>query len=365
VAALLTPVQAWINLGRARLRRTRRRTKVLLSIALAVIVLAPGIYYVGMAELVYTPDVPVREMFAALEARDSVKLGQYVPGCGKLCEPGGLRGGYQPPTQVQIVTSNYFPAANGDPNQRPDHGQAAVLVRYQLGGRTYQDAVVVGRSSGGWVRPWGISRPAGTWVDVVSTGVDFATIGVATIKTVQPRQPLEPSRSEGAVFAVPGIYTVTGVTSSLWTSETRELTVAGTTAPARTEITLNLTMKPDVVAAVRRQIKDHLDLCAQSSAFTPATPNNPGPLSDCEFRGLEPTEPRNTRWTIIDYPQVALHVEDDGSITVHTTTPGHARIDYEYTLYTFNPQWIPASQTIEYKVAGSVTEDQGHVAWSR
>jgi hypothetical protein len=366
MAALLAPVGHWINHGRARLRRTRRRTKWLLSIGLALLVLAPGIVYVTLSQVVYTPDLPVRAMFAALQARDSVKLADYVDGCGALCQPGGLSRGYQPPTHVQILSTNYTPPANGDPNQHAGWGESSVLVRYQLGGRTHQDVVVVGRRSTGWARPWGISRAPGEWIDVVSTGLDIATIAGATIKTVKPRQPLEPPRTQGTVFAVPGIYTVTGTSSSLWTTENRELTVAGVIAPTRLEVTLNLALKPDVLDEVRRQIKDHLDMCAQSTSFTPSTPNNPGPLSDCPFRGLEPTSPRNQHWTIVDYPQVELRTEDDGSVTVHTTTTGHARIDYEYTLYPVSPSppYIAASQIIEYHVGGAVTDDHGRIVWS-
>ena len=116
---------------------------------------------------------------------------------------------------------------------------------------------------------------------------------------------------------------------------------------------------------VRQQIKNLADSCATSTSFSPRTPGDKAILNDCPFEGLEPTTPRNVHWTIIDYPQIKLHVEDDGSITLHTTASGHARIDYEYNLYPLNPQWTPASQTVEYKVTGTIGEDKGQITWTQ
>jgi hypothetical protein len=52
-------------------------------------------------------------------------------------------------------------------------------------------------------------------------------------------------------------------------------------------------------------------------------------------------------------------------VTVHITRPGHARIDYEYTLYPVSPDppWIPASQSDEFIVSDTVTEDNGKIVW--
>ena len=48
------------------------------------------------------------------------------------------------------------------------------------------------------------------------------------------------------------------------------------------------------------------------------------------------------------------------------TKPGHARIDYEYTLYPISPdpQWTAASQTVDFTVSGTVTENHGEVVWA-
>jgi hypothetical protein len=43
-------------------------------------------------------------------------------------------------------------------------------------------------------------------------------------------------------------------------------------------------------------------------------------------------------WTIDNYPTITLQPHDDGTITVDTTTPGHATLTYRWTLDIVTPQ---------------------------
>jgi hypothetical protein len=348
--------------GRARLRRTSRRTQVLVGAGLVLLLVLVCGGYVVIENVFYSPDGPVRQVFAALEAKDTAGLRGYMD-CDPLCQPGALAVGYQPPTHLQIVGVRYGAAANDDPTRRPDKGDATVLVRYQLGGVTYDDAVGVYRLNSGLLRPWGISQPPGSWLDVVSTSLDTAKVAGATVHTIAQLPPGD-TRTSGEAWAPPGIYTVTGRQSVLWGSPPVQVLIAGSST-GRKEVKLDLAVKPTVVDEVNRQVRTRIDDCAALRNFYPATDAS-SIVRDCPFRYDVPySQTQGVKWTIVDYPRIELNLGDDQTVTVRTTMPGHARVNYSYSFNVTEPRtWSPASATVEIAPAGTVSEDGGKVVWS-
>jgi hypothetical protein len=321
--------------------------------------------YVAIQNTWYTPDQPVRALFAALAAKDGAALAGLGE-CIAVCQAGGMSQGYEPPTRFQVVGVSYGGAAPDDPTRRPNHNRAGVRVRYQVSGVTYDDIVGVSRPGSGLLRPWEISGPPGGYVQVVSTGLPTAKIAAATVKAIVPGPDLP--RRVGAVFVPPGVYTVSGTQSVLWESAPVRLVIAGDlnrfSDGAGNRVELDLSVKPTVVDEVRRQIRERIDRCAAVPSFRPITDPS-AILPNCPFSADDKyTTTQDLRWTIIDYPQIELRLDDDHSVTVHTVTPGHARLSYSYTLNVVEPRtWTPTSQTVAVVPAGEVTEDSGNVVW--
>lgn len=350
----------------ARARRIPRRRRRIIGGALAlVVVLFAGTYFV-LQRTLYPPDAPVRALFAALAARDTDAL-PTIDGCGALCEPGALAQGYEPPTGLEVLGVDYDSALPGDPTRRPNTAQATVKVRYQVGGTPYDDVVGVARSNQGWLRPWQIDGAPGGYVRIVSDGLSSATLAAAPVRTTRS----DPTADGGGVryFAPPGVYLATAPASLVWDSTPVRVVVGGNvdrfSRTAGQQIRLDLTVKASVRDVVNRQIHDFLDACARSTDFRPRSSADER-FGDCPFSGTEPTFSRNVRWTIVDYPKVEVRRGDDQQAEVHTTTPGRARIDYEWTLRVLEPRdWTAESETKEFTVDGTVTDDNGTVVWSR
>ncbi len=352
---------------RLRLPRLPRRRKLWIAgIAGAVLLVLCGGYLV-LQDTWYTPDEPVRQLFAALSARDAAALAG-MDECGTVCAAGGLSRGYQPPTGLQIVGVDYGGAAPDDPTRRPDRNRAAVRVRYQVAGRWYDDVVGVERPDAGFLRRWGLAGPPGGYLQVVSDGLAKATVAGATVDTVAPAPDLP--HDVGRTFVPPGVYTVGGTESALWETVPVTVTVAGDLnrfgPDAGQRVTLDLRVKPTVVDQVRQQIHQRIDVCAAKASFSPvADPSSI--VSDCPFSALENyTLTQNLKWTVLDYPDIELRIGDDHTVGVKTVKPGHARLDYEYSYDILEPRrWTPTSQTVEVSPGGTVVEDNGAVVWSR
>jgi zinc-ribbon domain len=345
-----------------RVPRGRRRAVVITVVVLVALVCGG---YLVIEDTLYTPDQPVRALFAALAAKDGAALAG-IDNCTAVCQAGGLGQGYEPPTHLRIVSVSYGGAAPDDPTRRPDRSRAGVRVRYDVGGTTYDDVVGVSRPDSGLLRPWSISGPPGGYVQILSDSLPSAKIAGATMATVAPNPDL-PRRS-GSVFVPPGVYVVTGTQSALWESTPVRLVVAGDldrfgdTAGQRVE--LNLRVKSSVVDEVRKQIRARIDKCATMPSFSPKTDRS-AILSDCPFSALEDYSfTKDLHWTVLDYPQIELRIDDDHSVKVHTVSPGHARLDYSYTLRVVEPRpWTPTSQTVEVTPRGDVVEDGGTIVW--
>lgn len=349
----------------ALVRRVPRRRRLLVAgIAVAALVLVCG-GYVVLDDTVYRPDAPVRELFAALAARDAAALTR-LDDCGAVCEGGGLGRGYEPPSGTEILGVTFGAADPEDPTRRPDHNRAAVAVRYRVAGSTYNDAVLVSRNNVGLLRPWRIDEAPGWYLQVVSDGEPHATVAGATVDTAKSDPNLR--GDAGAFFAPPGVYTVTGASSVLWASTPVTVTVAGTahrSATSSQRVPLDLRVKPTVVDEVQHQIRARIDLCATRKAFIPkADPSSLG--RDCPFSADENyTSTEGLQWTVVDYPRIELTVGDGQAVVVRTIAPGHARLDYSYSFDVLEPRrWTPTSQTVEISPGGQVVDDNGAVAWS-
>ena len=366
-----TAVDALRSLGSgvARLiRRMPRRQRRLVAAGVSLLLALACGGYLATQEIWYAPDAPVRALFAALAARDGAALAE-LDECTAVCQAGGLRQGYEPPTNVELLGVSYGGAAPDDPTRRPNRSRAGVQVRYRVGGVPYDDVVGVTRPNTGLLRPWNISGPPGGYVQVVSDSLPTAKIAGATVNTVPSSRGLA-RRGAGDMFVPPGVYTVTGAQSALWESTPVRLVIAGDlnrfSDSARTRVELSLSVKPAVVDEVRRQIRERIDQCATRSSFRPTT--DPSViLPNCRFSADEKyTSTQDLHWTVLDYPQIELRVEADHSVRVHTTTPGHARLDYSYTLRVVEPRtWTPTSQTVEIVPRGDVVEDNGKIVWRR
>jgi hypothetical protein len=363
LARVSAAARGLLGAGRNRWRRLNRRTRRLVAGGLALLLVLTCGGYVVIQNVFYSPDEPVRHLFAALEAKDAAgQLHGYMD-CDPICQPGALSVGYVPPTHLQIMGVRYGGPVKGDVTRRPNRGGAVVLVRYQLGGSTYDDSVAVYRNNRGLLRPWGIGGPPGAWLDVVSNSLDTAKVAGATVKTIAPLPPGS-VRNQGEAWAPPGIYTVSGRQSALFGSTPVQVTIAGNTT-ARQEVKLDLTVKPSVVDEVNRQVHTRIDECAAVADFSPKTDSSEI-LSNCPFWfDTLYVETQGIKWTVLDYPQIELRLGDDQSVTVHTTAPGHARVDYAYSFQVIPPrEWTPTSATVDIDVNGSVVEDGGKVVWS-
>lgn len=349
----------------ALVRRVPRRRRLLVAgIAVAATVLACG-GYVVLQDTWYRPEAPVRQLFAALAARDTAAL-TGLGDCGAVCEDGGLSRGYQPPTGVEILGVTYGAPDPDDPTRRPNHNGASVHVRYRVAGSTYDDAVGVDRSNVGLLRPWRIAGAPGWYLQIVSNGEPHAMVAGAAVDTVKadPDLPLD----VGRIFVPPGVYTVSGASSALWESTPVTVTVAGTahrSGKSGQRVALDLRVKPSVVDEVQRQVRARIDLCATRKAFIPKA--DPADLGrDCPFSADENyTSTEGLQWTVVDYPRIELAVADDQTVSVRTVGAGHARLDYSYTFDVFEPRrWTPTSQTVEISPRGQVVEDHGAVVWN-
>lgn len=342
------------------LRRRARSRRVRIGTAVAVLV--STLLYVG---LVYglaarnPPEDQVRELFAALSAHDGKKAWSLVPCETKsLCTDRALATGYTAPDHVEIVKTEY-----GLPDKvtrRPDRNRATVRVRYRLGGATFDDRVILYRNGSGLVRKWHIEDPPGGTVDVVSDTIASAQLGGAKVSTIDSSAATW--HKTGDLQVLPGEYTLWATESALVAAVPTTVKVTGSSGYQ--QLAVDVTIKPDVVTEVTRQVRDLIDRCAAKADLVPDVDD--GPLSGCPFRSYPRyTITKDPKWTVVDYPTIKLVKKDDGSVTVKTTTAGHARVDVQVSTDILEPRkWSAWSETVEVKVSGTVTASGNTVTWS-
>jgi hypothetical protein len=260
---------------------------------------------------------------------------------------------------VQIVSVQYGGALPDDQTRRPDRSHAVVNVRYRIGGAVHDGRVSVQRSGLGLFRDWEIDSPPGALLDVVSPNTDRAQLAGAAVPTV--KQAGTGANTSGAVWALPGTYTLTAAPNPLFDVTPVTVIVAG---GDRQQAEPPVTLKPAVLAAVDRQVHDRIDACAKQDNMQPDV--DPGALGggSCPMRyNTSYTFTRQIKWTIDRYPALEIRIGDDGP-QVHTTTAGKATINYQWTTGILEPRtWHTETDTTEITVSGPVELVDGKPTW--
>jgi hypothetical protein len=164
------------------------------------------------------------------------------------------------------------------------------------------------------------------------------------------------------LWAPPGGYTLTTTGDPLVNPTQMNITVTSTDEPET--ITINQALRPELTDRVNQQIRTRIDECASQASGHPTIDTSP--LLSCPFSyDSVYTITDNPHWTINAYPVVALRLQDDGTITVTTTTPGQVTFTYRWTLDILPPQtWITANTTTPVTVTGHVVLDQETPTWT-
>jgi hypothetical protein len=332
-------------------RRLRRRLLLLAAGALVLVVVASVVSVIQSTR--YSPDRPVLAFFAAMQARDGARLAQ-LSHCesSPLCAAGALDTGYQPPEQVEITGVQYGEA--DEQTRRPNHSRAVVSVRYRLAGAVHEDRVSLDRADFGLFRDWSIGTPPGAWLDVVSPRVAQARLAGATVATVP--EPGTGRSTDGAVWALPGVYTLQAVADPLFDAAPSTVTVTGAD---RQSDELAVALKPTVLPAVDRQVRARIDACAEQDDMRPTVAAGGCPMrysSNFAFT-------RKVRWSITKYPTLEIRLTDAGP-QVHTTTAGAATVRYQWTTGVLEPrEWTTDSETTEITIGGRVELVDGTPTW--
>lgn len=340
--------------GAPRMRRSLRRRLLLLAAVVLVLGLVVGIVSVIQSTR-YSPDRPVRAFFAAMQAHDGARLAQ-LSHCesSPLCASGALDTGYQAPEQVEITGVQYGAALPDDQTRRPDRGRAVVTVRYRLAGAVHTDRVSLSRAGTGLFRDWAIDTPPGAWLDVVSPRVAQARLAGASVDTVA--QPSTGRSTDGAVWALPGVYTLSAVADPLFDAPPATLTVTGAD---RQSAQLAVTLKPSVLPAVDRQVRTRIDACARQADMDPTVDGGGCPMEYSSSFAFT----RNVRWSVTKYPTLEIRLTDDGP-QVHTTVPGTATIRYQWTTDVLEPrEWSADTGSSPITVSGRVELVAGVPTW--
>lgn len=353
-AADSAPTSPWM-------RRLLRRRLLLVGIGALVLLVVVSVVSVIQSTF-YTPDRPVREFFAAMQARDGARLAE-LSHCesSPLCAAGALAQGYTPPELLDIVNVAYGGALPDDPTRRPDRSHAVVTVRYRLAGAEHEDGVSLERANFGLFRDWAINTPPGAWLDVVSPHVARAQLAGASVPTVN--QAGAGAHTTGAVWALPGVYTLTAAADPLYDTTPVTVTVTGAD---RQHAEPAVSLKIGILEDVDQQVRARIDACAEQDDMRPdVDTGSTGPgAGGCPFQhSSRYAFTRDVRWTVERYPKLEIRVGDDGP-ELHTTKPGKARITYEWTTGVLEPRdWTTESAISEITVSGRVEMVDGKPTW--
>jgi hypothetical protein len=125
-----------------------------------------------------------------------------------------------------------------------------------------------------------------------------------------------------------------------------------------TSVKVTPTVKPDLDAEARRQIRAFLDECARSPAYKPKVGDRP-----CPFEHTWPVPDMSTpaTWTIDPFPEIELVPPatpgKDAQLTVRTAREGRATVNYM-------SRGRAETHPHTFKIAGTVTVDAaGTVVW--
>jgi hypothetical protein len=307
------------------------------SVAFALLV-ACGAYQ-AVERVFYSPDRPVTELFAALAARDGARLAR-VGRCpaSPVCRPGALGTGYQPPTRARILEVS----TDGD--------RAVVRVTYQLNGARHEGSVALRRPSGLAPRAWQVTALPGADLDLVSPYGVAARVAGTTVRIA----------AGSRVPVPPGVYTIAGAPSPLFTAP--ETTVVVTGEADRQQVSLGAELQPAVGPELTRQVEARINACAAQPDFHPQVAEGACPF---RFESVV-TSAKDQHWTVVRYPQVAPKLTSSGTVTVQTLAPGQMKVSYAWTTDFSEPrEWTPAEDVVDItEISGDVTVEAGAPHWT-
>jgi len=346
---------------RDEMPRIPRRTWMISGAVLAGI----AALFVGRAVIqsfVFTPEMAVRDYFAALADRDAEAAARAMvptadrPRSNPLMRNPVLRDKrYTPPTHARIVQ------VTAD-ERHEDLKTARVQVR--IGSRSRVLDIGVERESDTsrlFFHRWRVSDSAVGTLVVAAPGADAARINGVQIIRGESEDGASgtgtgPPPISAAAF--PGRYTVGLSRQPLLTAAPRQAYVTGpaeetSMGEPRPTVTLAPKVKPTAVTTVRRKIKRYLDHCATSRAEAP---------ENCPFHSYQFGSVSATHWKITQYPQITLRRESDGNFAVRTTAQGAATFSGQSEDFLDHKK--PFSEQVNFSVDGPVRIRQDTLVWT-
>lgn len=348
--ALLTrPLPGFTTPAYAPRRPIRRTTTVIAAVGVLTLIIVSTVLI--LATNTPPPDTQVRALFTALTNHDGPAL-QNLDVChdSPLCDQDALASGYQPPQHVRL-----------DAAQPDNDDHDTITVHYDIDNTNDTDHVGVTRYRHGLLgHEWRITEPPGADLHISSTYWHQAHIAGIDIDTTTN---LKTNAAPSPFWAPPGRYTITTTSDPIVDPAHLDLTITDNHQPP--PITLTPTIKADLTLQADQQIHTRIDQCAAQPRSNPNVGTSPLDFDSCPFSYDIPyTVVDHLHWTVDQYPTIALHVQDDGTITVATTTPGQATLTYQWTLDIVTPQhWTTASTTMPITIGGHIEVDNGTAVW--
>lgn len=318
--------------------RIPRRLVLPIAIGVAVLLAAGTVVYF-VQDTWYSPEDPVRELGAALEAGDGPAVAALLgvdPEVHPLLAPGALDTGYEPVTDWEVVSVEHDvktemkPAGDGigvrvveDYTQRPNMEQARVTVSYRLGGEEFTAELGAVREEGGWFRPWSLNPGLLQTNIIPSASIDgaFQLAGIVTEELGTVPDGLYDA--EVSWLALPGVYTVAAQGNALYVAAEERVTVP---LGAEETASASATLRPEAVEGVTAAVHSHIDECAEAGG---------APAPECGFRedsGWLSLIRGTPQWEVTAYPTVevtASYGDSEWPLEVRTTAPGSATVTYE------------------------------------
>jgi len=324
----------------------RRRLILLAAVVVAILVIGGGLYLMQPS-----PKGPVKELFAAMAARDYPRMAELLRSTAPLMRPEAWREGYTPPTGATITGVSYDRLPD-EQTKRPNKSAATVHVRYKLAGQWREGGIGLDRDYDGMFRSWDITAGAAGYFDVIHPHIKTVRVAAASVPTIPgPRAARD---AVGELRAPIGLYAIGIPTDDpLFTAEPVTIEVSGGyMAP----VELRPTVKPAVAETVDRQVRTHLDECARQTTIRPAR----CPMAISGFVFPDPTD---AVWKIDKYPRIELRPAENayltgGPVEVRTVEKGRATC-------TYTRRDTLTTESVDFKIDGAVAlNDRGEAVWS-
>lgn len=344
---LVEGTRTGVRVGTKLFRRLSRRAKFAVVGAIAAVVIGvPAVLWV-VGRLAYAPEEPVDDLVAAFNDRDLARAATLAGCASRLCRPDALASGYEPPSDVSIVSV----AMGGDSS--PD--TADIRIGYRLAGERRESVLRVRRDSGLVPSNWRLESGATGNLEVEAPGV--SAVKVAATELAVPADGGRTSRTQVLI----GAYTITVAGGNpLYQAAPVVAPVAGDLRTRGvTSVKLTPTVRPDLDTEARRQIRAFLEECARSPAYRPKVGDR-----TCPFEHTWPVPDMSTpaSWTIDPFPEIELVPPatpgKDPQLTVRTVKGGTATVNY-------TSRGQAETRPYSFTVRGTVSVDSaGNVSWT-